>query len=87
MNIREAAIDIIVISLLHLDTCQTLFKTVSEDITYLAGGAGSIPGQGTKIPHATWQKKCFLVLIKIKKIIQQTHKRRYDLFGHQKLIL
>ena len=27
--------------------------------TYNAGGAGSIPGRGTRIPHATWcsQKK------------------------------
>ena len=24
---------------------------------FSAGGAGSIPGQGAKIPHASWPKK------------------------------
>ena len=28
--------------------------------TSTAGGAGLIPGWGTKIPHAVWQKNIFL---------------------------
>ena len=53
-------------------TQETYFKCVSSGFpgspmvkicTFNAGGMGSIPGQGTKIPHASWhgqkkKKKC-----------------------------
>ena len=45
-----------------------------------ARGMGSIPGQGTKIPHATWHGQ------KIKKKKKRRRDRR-ELVSHQTLVL
>ena len=39
--------------------------------TFIAGGTGSIPGQGTKILHGSWQPKKKKLIVKGRKIIRK----------------